>query len=311
MPSRWYKRNLRAGNNSQKQHNPIIILQSNKGILTQSGILTIKRIEQDVYKIIDSITIRMEIEKVLELATNFHTTIKTRQDAYDLIQEIEEIVLGIIDNIAGRIDLGIVTCRIQYLKDLIAKMDSTCCINYDGPFADMILEIFTMLGKAVDLDGIQSAMQSVYSSINKSVKNEEYIREAEQIIIGIFQNVSDRVDLGIVTCRIQYLQDLITKIDKDCILYNTLYSQEIINIIGLISKIGQTADIIIELQQIEGRIQLLHTVISKKVDCLNVIKESETMILSIIQNMTDRVDLGIVTCRLQYLQGILQKVQEF
>ena len=308
MPSTWYKRNLRS---TKKQ--PICIQQKTlkTSIITEKGILTIKRIEQDVYKIIDSITIRMEIEKVLELATNFHTTIKTRQDAYDLIQQIEQIVLGIIDNIAGRIDLGIVTCRIQYVKDLIAKMDPTCCVNYDGPFADMILEIFTMLGKAADLDGIQSAMLSVYTTINKSVKNEEYIREAEQITIGIFQNVSDRVDLGIVTCRVQYLQELIKKIDKDCIFYNTLYSQEIINLIGLISKIGLTSDIVVELQQIEQRINELHTQLRKKVDCLNVVKESETMILSIIQNMTDRVDLGIVTCRLQYLQGLLQKVQEF
>jgi hypothetical protein len=309
MPSKWYKRKLKT-NERPNQIHPIKVV--NNSIISSNGTLTLNKIQDDVYKIIDSITLRMELDKVLVLATDFRDKIKTQKDALDLIEQIEGLVFSIIDNIACRIDLGIVKQRITYLKDLITKMNPVCCIEYEGPFADMILEIFTMLSKAIDIDVVKTSLESVYGTIHKSVLNDQYIREAERIMINIFDNIACRIDLGIITQRINYVLEIIKKVDDTCILYNTEYSQEIINIITTISKIGSSStDIVTEMDTIKIKIQLLHNVLYKQVECMNTIKESETLLLGIIDNIVCRVDLGIVNNRLIYLQNMIDKIKAY
>jgi hypothetical protein len=315
MSSHRYKRQLRNNSSRLLSRCSTVISVSTKksSVLSPNGILTIDKLEQDVYKIIDAITLRMELDKVLEIATTFRDIVKTRADAFDLIIRIEELVLSIIGNFADRVDFGIITCRIQYLKGLIEDMDPTCCINYDGPFADMILEIFTMLGQAVDIGFVQGSMENIYNIIHRNVLNEQYIREAEDIIIGIVQNIADRVDLGIISCRLVYLQDLISKVDNDCIFYNSLYGGEIISIIDMISKVGSgtSSGVIDDLVKVCDRLQILHSDLSLKVNCITVVKEAEELSLSIIGNLVDRVDLGIISCRLMYLQDIIGRVKAF
>jgi hypothetical protein len=314
MPSKWYRRNLR-NNISQKQVS--VIYNIRKEIFTDSGKEFINKIQKEVYKILDSITLRMELDKVLLLASDLNNSLKNKKNALELLKRIEHSVLSIIDNIACRIDLGIVLQRIHYVRELINKlsdMDSIFCTSYDGPIANMILEIFTMLGKSVDIDNIHKSILSVYDLINKSIKNQEYIRDLEKITITIFENIACRIDLGIITQRIVYLQEVISKIDKDseCIFYNSYISQEIINIITLFSNINTNKnDIIIEIDKINDKIKSLHDVLSKQIECINILKESETLTLSIVDNLVCRIDLGIVTNRIIYLQGLIKKVQTY
>lgn len=317
MPSKWYRRNLRNNIVKKEIYNGFI----QKTIFTDKGKQLINKIQQDIFKIIDSITLRIELDKVILLASDLHNSLKSKKDALELLKRIEESVISIIDNIACKIDLGIVLQRIHYVRDLIHKisdMDISCCTSYDGPYADMILDIFTMLGKSVDIDKIHKSILEVYEVINTSIKNQEYIRDLEKITINIFENIASRIDLGIINQRILYLQEIINKIDKnsDCIFYNSHYSQEIIHIITLISKIhssspANTNEIHIQLDKINDKIKLLHNTLSVQVDCINILKESETLTLSIIDNLVCRIDLGIVTNRVIYLKELINKIQKY
>ncbi len=318
MPSKTYKRQLRI--NSSRIQSSIItnnLIRNNikKNILSNNGILTISKIQNDIYHILDSIALRIQIDDILQMTTSLYSIIKTRDDLFNLISQIEELSLSIVQNIADRIDLGIVLQRITYLKNLISQMDPTCCINYDGPIANMILDIFNLLSNAIDINTIQNNIQNVYNIIHKTIINEEYVREAEQITLGIVQNIADKIDLGIVLQRILYLQNIISRVDNDCIFYDFNYGLQIINIISLISNIGNENrsenDIISELNRICSNISNLHSELHKRIECINIVKESENVTLSIIDNISNRIDLGIICQRIEYLQKLINRVKSF
>ncbi len=286
---------------------------NNTAIVSQNGKKIIEKIEKDVFAIIEAITLRMELDKVCEMATTFYNTLKSKADLLELVDSIEGLVLSIICNIVDRVDLGIITCRIQYLKDIINQMDPGCSIDYDKDMADKILDIFNIISNSsnvcANIDNIKTKMESIYNVIHQTVINEDYIKQAEDITIGIFQNIADRVDLGIISCRLMYLQNIISKIDNECLIYDSTFSKEIVNIIEILSKINYTTGNNGELDNICIRVQTMNNTLSKRVEFIDFVTEAEGLILSIICNIVDRVDLGIISCRLMYLQDKINKLK--
>lgn len=297
MASRHYRNNLR--NKKVDTRSCAIVVTT---VLSSSGRLRVGQIQTDIFDIINAITLQKEIDKIVTMATELYKTIKTKVDLLNLIQRIEEVVISIITNVAGRVGLDIVLRRIQYLKELVGQLEPTCCIKFDGPYTNMVLEIITMLADAVDISKVHTSMFGVYENIHGAVLNEEYICQAQQILLSIFQNLADRVSLDIIQRRIVYLQEVVAKINTNCLFYEAALSQEVIDIITMISKIGSNGDIVTELDKITVFAQSLYNKLYKRVECINVVKDSETLILSIIGNFVDRVNLDIIVRRLTYLQ---------
>lgn len=309
MPSRWYKGNQRNNKKCEQRNVKDIFIES---MITDKGKDLFKKLERDVFRIIDTISLRIELDKTLELATEFHNTMKTKKDAIDLIDKIEKIVYSILDNIISRTDLGLVIQRINYLKEIVKKIDPICDISYDKELSDEIMEVFRMIEKAFDINIVQSKIEIVHGTITNIARNEKNIREAERILIEICDNISTRTNLGIVMQRITYMKDLISKVGKDCIYYDSIFSQEVINIIILISQAEQSPNgIITELSLIEEKTKKLQVNINKKLKYINTLIDSETLIISILQNIIDRVDLGLVSVRLSYLQRTIQQIQNY
>jgi len=316
MPSRSYRRLLRNGGFTFSS-TPVIIGNTfsvggggaggGRYNIPINGIKTINNIEDDINKIIDSITDKIEFDKIITMASALDDIFKNKQKTLDLIINIEITVLSIIGNIADRIDLNIVLRRIEYVKGLINQLDPTCCISHDGPIAKAILEIIDMFSNLVDMDVICNSITDVNKILQDNIKNQEYIKTAEELLLSIIQNISNNVYYGIIIQRVKSFQDLIKKIDENCIFYNATYSNEVLDIITLLSSPNLFSDNIID--SVCKKIESLHSDIFKQVRCMEMIQESEELLCSILQNISDRVDLSIVLRRIDYFKEYLSKIK--
>jgi len=311
MALRRYRHNLR---NHISGGSSIYINTSNSSsnsvtIFTSTGRLKIKDIQTAICNIINSITIRMEIDQIMTIATNLRSQVKTQSDLLKLVIQIENLVSTVFSNQPTAITA--ILQIIQRLKDDINQYEPSCCANYlDSSIFDKLNIILTMISDAINATAIQTGMESIYGEIHKTVMNEEYIRRAEEAVMGIFQNIADKVDFGIIKQRISYVQDLVSKINKDCMLYNSVLSLEIYGIVDMFVTVTND-NFKTELDKIQIRIQALYNKLYKTTECLRLIKEAETLVLSIIQNIIDRVSFDIVTRRLTYLQGLLTAAANF
>lgn len=317
MPSRTYRRALRNGGFTFSS-TPVIIGNPGGGggagngfgrrtTISVSGIKTITGIESDIEDIIESITNKMEFDKIISMASSLDEILKDKQKVLELICTIETTVLSIIDNVADRVDLNIVIRRIDYVRQLINGLEPTCCISYDGPIATTILEIIDMFSKLVSLDDICGHISSVHKILLDNIKNQQYIKTAEELLLSILQNISDNVYYGIIIRRVESFQELIKKIDENCIFYNPKYANEVLEIITLLSSPKLFSDNIIE--SVCKKIEELHSDINRQIQCMEMIQESEELLCSILQNISDRVDLSIVLRRIDYFKENLAKIK--
>lgn len=210
MPSRWYRANLR---NNFENYQKFSLINNNCVVNTveDTNRFSIAKIQTDICKIIESITLRTEFDKVLTAATDLRNTIKTKADLLQLITTIEDLVLSIISNLASRTGLDIVLQRLAYLKELVNKLEPNCCISYDGPYVSMLMNIFTMITEAVNINDIQTSMTIVFNKIHSLVDDEclRIVKEAEELLVSIMGNLADRVSLDIVSARLSYLQEIL------------------------------------------------------------------------------------------------------
>jgi hypothetical protein len=266
-------------------------------------------IEELIFKIIDAVTAKEKIEDIITQATDLFGTVKGKEEIYLLIEQIEETICSILKNIADGVFLGIVINRIECLKVLVDKLEPTCCINHDGPIGIELLAILDDVTDKMELTTIISKMEIINTKLSNNLKSEEYIREAEEILLSIFGNICTGVDLGIVLKRVAYIQEIIGLIDKSCINYNEKFGEKLIEIIGLFSG-GKTPTGKIDLDEIQKEIIIVNDTLQKRMACIRLIEESHELVNSIIQNISNEVDLGIVLKRVLYLKDLMTKARE-
>lgn len=266
-------------------------------------------IEELIFKVIDAVTAKEKIEDIITLATDLFDTVKGKEEIYLLIEQIEDTVCSILKNITDGVYLGIVLKRIECLKILVDKLEPTCCVSHDGPIGVELLSILEEIGDKMDLVNIIGKMEIINTKLSNNLKSEEYIREAEEILLSIFANICNGVDLGIVLKRVAYIQEIIALIDKSCIKYNEKFGEKLIEIIGLFSS-ALTQSGKIDLDEIQKEIIIVNDTLQKRMACIRLIEESHELVNSIIQNVTNAVDLGIVLKRVLYLQDLMTKARE-
>lgn len=322
MPNARYRRKLRNNYRSNEYgvmtslsmadtYSPHVVDNTitYSNLLSPNGILTLEKIQNDINDIIDTIALKMEFDKVIEMASTLQSALKSKEDLLILIDNIENTVLSIIQNLADRVELNIILRRIEYLRTLIDELEPTCCVSYEGPIAELILEIIDMFSKLAPIEDITTSISNVHYIINNTLKNDEYIRNAEEYLLSIIQNIADNVSYSIIILRIHCLKEIVDKIDDTCIFYNSAYMNEIINIINILSIPELFTNGIYQI--VCEKMEALHSDIFKKVRCMELVKESEELLCSIIQNITDRVDLNIAIRRIEYLKTILDQIKNF
>jgi hypothetical protein len=179
-------------------------------------------IQQRILDIIEAITLKMSLDDVIKMAVDLEVYVDKKAEVVYILEKIEHLITGIVGNIAQRVNFSIITNRINYLKEVIAQLetaDATFEYCYDNTVAPLMLDIIQCITEEFNPDKLKSIIQELQISMNEQLvffsDNPDFMKtlaECEFIIISIIENITNRVSLGLVLGRAKYLQELV----KNC-----------------------------------------------------------------------------------------------
>jgi hypothetical protein len=212
MPTRSYRRNLRSTASSSRS----FIVKPSSSKLTFNGTCSdvqfYIQVETYLCNVIEAITNKIELDKVIEEITVVQGMLKTKEDALNLLDMIQNTVLDILFNITTGVSLDIVNNRILYLRELINRSDPDRFPIICSEVVQGISDILDMFGNSTDLDQILTGLTAIQERMVNDVGKADLIEDTHCTLYGIIDNISNGVSLDIVNNRITYLQELVRQI---------------------------------------------------------------------------------------------------
>ena len=169
--------------------------------------------QTQLFNIIEVITQRLEISEITTQVNNLVNSISDRLELYKLLDTVETISISIVQNITDGIDIGIIKCRIDYLRTLISQIPEGSQEDY-AQVGNLILGVLSMISDGIDNILVSQKIVDIKESVDVYTNSVTIINEIYSIICSIVQNITDGIDIGIIRCRIEYLNSLIGKLSE-------------------------------------------------------------------------------------------------
>lgn len=211
MSSRRYRARLRNNRKNKLINSPTVIIQN---IINPRQQEEYSMFQLQLFEIVDIITQRLEISEITTQVNSLINSMSSIEDLRNLLDTIESTSISIIQNFADGTDIGIISCRISYLRTIIDNIPDGAHQEY-ARIGQLILDVLGMLTEGIDLSSITNKLADIESSIKSSVDFYDYVEEIKTLICSIVENIADGIDIGIISNRINYLQELISKIPQD------------------------------------------------------------------------------------------------
>jgi hypothetical protein len=294
MPSRHYRVRLRSTSIQPRfisKKGPSTILYENKFQNECEDPFQLQ-----LFSIVDVITQRLEITEITTQVNSLVKTLSTPEQLTKLLDTVENISIGIIQNLTDGVDIGIIRCRIDYLRTLIVDIPDEAQEEYCR-VGELILGVLSMITEGIDQTIITDKITGIKTSVDVYANRFSVINEIQIVIYSIIQNITDGVDIGIIRCRIDYLTSLIGKLPEGA---QEEYSKVGELILQVLNMITEGVDFNVINDKIRG--------IQTSVSIYDIVDEIKILVCSIVQNITDGVDIGIIRCRIDYLNSLIKTI---
>lgn len=159
-----------------------------------------------------------------------------------------------------------------------------------------------IIAQRVELSDISNQVNSITSTLSRKLQLYDILDNIEQTAYSIVQNITDGIDFGIVTTRIQYFRELLKALPEGAQDEYRLIGCSIIDIINLIAE-G------IDITVIGQNIASIKAETNGDVAALDAIDLVQDTICSIVQNMADGVDTSIIMQRIIYLRELIGRIK--
>ena len=163
--------------------------------------------EKFILNIIQYITDRVSLDKIITELTPLRTEIRTIAEADKKLIAIQNMMLSIIGNIAACIDINLVLNRITYLQQQLSQAENLPVVYND--VTDLIVYVLNQIINKESLDNVIENLITIQTSMIAESKLAEEIINIQNIIITIIENVIGCVDINFILYRITYLQGLV------------------------------------------------------------------------------------------------------
>lgn len=170
--------------------------------------------QQYILDIVQYITDRVSLDTVLSELQALQATIQSRAQAERVISNIEEILLGVVDNITHKVNLHIVLGRLQYVTNLLATVGPEHLPIVYGQVADLLAFVIDQITNREGLVLVLENLTAIQTQMTLEVHLAKEILQAQEILIGVVENIIHRVSLHIVLNRLQYVQTLLASIQE-------------------------------------------------------------------------------------------------
>jgi hypothetical protein len=170
--------------------------------------------QQSILDIIQYIIDRVSLDTVLKDLQALQTTIQSRAQAERVISNIEEILLGVVDNIGHKVSLHIVLGRLQYVTNLLDTIEPENLPIVYGQVAELLAFVIDQITNREGLVLILENLTAIRNQMTLEVHLAKEILQVQEILIGVVENVINRVSLHIVLNRLQYVQGVLALIKE-------------------------------------------------------------------------------------------------
>lgn len=212
MPSPHYRRRRLIQTCSKSITSTYIHNTTTSECLTSAGTPTITVFQNYIFEIIEVITTTLDITVITNKVYTFLELVRSKQDLYDILDLIEENLLGIIVNISNGVDINIIRSRIEYIKELVDSIGDEPCNNYQT-VSTLIYNLLDSIPNGIDLNVFITNIQSFKSTFQDQIDFYAVITLIEETIINIVNNISNGVDVNIIRSRIEYIKELINTLE--------------------------------------------------------------------------------------------------
>jgi len=178
--------------------------------------------------------------------------------------------------------------------------------NIYALFEGYIFSVIQSITEGITLDTVLATLLPLQTQVNTAADAANTIRVIQNVMILLLHNVQCGIDIATLQTRLDYLQTLLAT-EKDLDATYTEINTFITTLIDLVGKKQPYGDLISQLTNTLLLMQHENMVEVQYVDDITVIQQT---LLSILQNITDGIELRIVQNRLAYVQTLLKKVVE-
>ena len=196
-----------------------------------------------------------------------------------------------------------------------AEMVDPRMVAMNAVLAEIKLRIFDIIEAVtmkVSFDKIIQMAIELDELVDTKVKIVKLIHTIENTIYSIIGNITQRVEYQLILTRIAYVKELIDTINTVDNTFALTYENIIMGVLmDILQSITEKfnydllSKLIVDLQtSIKDQVASLAD--TQNVDLIRTIEECEPIIISIIENISRKVDLNIVLNRIYYLQDILK-----
>jgi hypothetical protein len=162
--------------------------------------------EQYILDIIQFITDKVSLDSILGNLQVLQKEINTKYQAQLVLDQIEHILLGVIDNISHKVSLNIILYRLNHINTLLATVDPSNLPVVYGNVSELLLFVIDEIANKTSLDTILTQLSIVQTGMAAEVQLADEILAFQEIIISIVENIINRTSLTIVMGRLLYLQ---------------------------------------------------------------------------------------------------------
>ena len=176
--------------------------------------------------------------------------------------------------------------------------------DFYSKYQQSILGIIQYIIDRVSLDTVLKDLQAIHTTIQSRAQAERVISNIEEILLGVVDNISDKVSLRIVLGRLQYVTNLLATVDPENL--PIVYGQVAELLAYVIDQITNREGLVLVLENLTA----LRNQMTLEVHFAKEILQVQEILIGVVENIINRVSLHIVLNRLQYIQELLQLIQE-
>lgn len=179
--------------------------------ITNDDDITFKKMELYYIDIIDSVANHIEIKKIIEETDSIIKMFSKKEEIFQIIDLIENNILSILGNLSHNVPIGIIQCRIDYLKGIIQTLPE----GYDdyGQFSCLIYDIIDLITKEFNYNVVIQNINTFHDKLQSNIFFLDNFIELRDTLFSIIENIQNGVPLGIIQCRIEHLKEMIAKVE--------------------------------------------------------------------------------------------------
>jgi len=172
--------------------------------------------EEYILGVIQSITQGITLDTVLTTLLPLQTQINTAAEAANAIFIIQKVMIILLDNVKCNIDIATIQTRFTYLQTLLAaETDLDETYKEINTFLTSLIELVANKKPYGDL--VTQLTNTLLLMQNENIAEIQYVDDIvgiQQVLLGVLQNITDGVDLGLVKNRLAYVQRLLDNVKE-------------------------------------------------------------------------------------------------